>query len=103
MTKRSIAIAALGLVLAANAHAQSGGSEDPPTETIARNCMACHGVDGISPGAIPTIYRKSADYLAERMIAFRDGKRDSTVMGRILQGFADDDIRKLAEYFAAEK
>lgn len=92
------------LLLATGARAQDQAkNEGPATATIARNCMGCHGVNGLSPGAIPTLYGKTADFLAERMKAFRDGKRDSTIMGRILHGFADDDIRKLADYFASLK
>lgn len=83
------------------ARAQEGGG--PSIETIARNCTGCHGLDGKSPGAIPTIYQKSADWMTQRLIEFRDGKRESALMGRIMKGFADEDIRKLAEYFADQK
>ena len=102
--KHSAAIVfATCLVLTGSARAQGAGDEGPKTETIARNCTGCHGVDGKSPGAIPTINGKTADYLAERMMQFRDGKRESTVMNRIMKGFADDDIRRLAEYCADRK
>ena len=102
MMKRAAA-AALCLVLAAVAHAESPSSEGPPTETIARNCTGCHGPDGKSPGNIPVIAGKPADDLAKKMMEFRDGKRESTLMVRIMKGFADEDIRRLAEYFAGKK
>ena len=57
----------------------------------------------MSPGAIPTLAGKTADYLTLRMKELRDGTRPSTIMGRILKPFADEDIQKLAAYFAAEK
>lgn len=103
MMKRTIAVIALGLVLAASARAQSPQGEGPTTETIARNCMGCHGPDGKSPGKVPVIAGKPADELAKKMEEFRDGKRESTMMHRLMKGFADDDIRKLAEYFASKK
>jgi len=103
MMQRIIAAAALCLLLSAGARAESASGEGPPTETIARNCMGCHGPDGKSPGKIPVLAGKPADDLAKKMMEFRDGKRESAVMGRIMKGFADDDIRSLAEYFAGKK
>jgi len=107
MTKQAMAIiVAAVLLLAVVARAQEKGQEQdqgPQTVTIVRNCMGCHGVNGISPGAIPTIAGKSAAYLVERMTAFRDGTRESTVMGRLLKGFDDEDIRRVADFFADEK
>jgi len=88
------------LALTAAAQAQGSGGEGPRTETIARNCTGCHGPDGKSPGAVPTLAGKPADYLVARMMQLRDGMRESTVMNRILKGFADEDIRKIANYFA---
>jgi cytochrome c553 len=102
MTKKFIVLTALAacFVLGAAAQAQDSDGEGPRTETIARNCTGCHGPDGKSPGAIPTLAGKAADYLAERMMQLRNGTRESTVMNRILKGFADEDIRKMADYFA---
>jgi sulfide dehydrogenase cytochrome subunit len=101
MTKRTAAVVlAAALVLAGSAQAEEPG---PTTETIARNCMGCHGLNGKSPGADPTIYGKSADYLVQRLAEFRDGKRDATVMNRVMKGFADEDIRGLADYYASRK
>jgi len=102
MRGKFIPLAAFAVCLAvtAAAQAQEAGNEGPRTETIARNCTGCHGPDGKSPGAIPTLAGKTADYLAERMTQFRNGARESTVMDRILKGFADEDIRKIADYFA---
>ena len=67
------------------------------------SCAGCHGTDGKSPGAIPTIAGKSADFIETALNDFRSGKRDSTVMGRHAKGYADDEIRLVAEYFANRK
>lgn len=82
---------------------QGPEGQGPTTESIARNCTGCHGIDGKSPGSIPTIYGKSADWMAERLKEFRDGKRDSTIMQRIIKPFADSDIQAIAKYFATRK
>ena len=74
MTTRTTAIVfASVLLLATGARAQDQAKdrakaerEGPATVTIARNCMACHGVNGLSPGAIPTLYGKTADFLDQR-------------------------------------
>lgn len=100
---RIMAAAAVYLLLSAGARAERPSGEGPPTETIARNCTGCHGPEGKSPGKIPSLAGKAADDLAKKMMEFRDGKRESAIMGRIMKGFADDDIRGLAEYFAGKK
>lgn len=91
------------LALVYSSVARAEDSQGPTTESIARNCTGCHGVDGKSPASIPTIYGKSADWMAERLKEFRDGKRDSTIMQRIIKPFADSDIQAIAKYFATRK
>lgn len=93
----AIAAGALALVVA-TAHA-----EGPSVETIARNCMGCHGEDGVSPGNMPTIYGKSKEWTIQRLEEFRSGDRESTIMGRIMKAFAEEDIEALAEYFSARR
>ncbi|RKZ94693.1 MAG: cytochrome c4 [Gammaproteobacteria bacterium] len=73
-------------------------------EVLARNCDGCHGTNGNSSGpAIPTIAGMSVDYLSESMEAYRDGDTQSTIMGRIMKGYTEEEIDKIAEYFAAKK
>jgi len=74
------------------------------TEMLARNCDGCHGTDGNSFGpAIPTIAGMSVDYLTETMEAYRDGDAQSTIMGRIIKGYTEEEVEQMAEYFAAKK
>ena len=106
MIKRLFIVFTLVLVCSSAARAedsQNSQGQGPTTEAIARNCTGCHGVDGKSPASIPTIYGKSADWMAERLKEFRDGKRDSTIMQRIIKPFADSDIQAIAKYFATRK
>lgn len=69
---------------------------------LANACAACHGTDGKSPGAIPSISGKPKSFLEQALKDFRSGKRDSTIMGRHAKGYGDEDIRLLAEYFASK-
>lgn len=64
------------------------------------SCEGCHGTDGRSPGAIPTIAGKSADYLREALEDFRSGDKEATVMDRHVKGYSEEEIRLIAEYFA---
>ena len=67
---------------------------------LSNSCAACHGTDGKSPGAIPSIKGKSAEFIATSMKDFRAGTRSSTVMGRHATGYSDEEIQLIADYFA---
>ena len=69
---------------------------------LSASCEGCHGTNGRSPGAIPTIAGKSADYLRETMESFRSGDKESTVMGRHVRGYTEEEIRLIAEYFSSQ-
>ncbi|MGD8558474.1 MAG: cytochrome c [Gammaproteobacteria bacterium] len=66
-------------------------------------CNGCHGTDGKSSGAIPSIAGKSADYIAKAMQDFKQEKRPSTVMNRHAKGYSDAEIKLIADYFASKK
>ena len=70
---------------------------------LSNSCAGCHGTDGNSPGAIPSIQGKSADFIATALTEFRDGKRPSTVMGRHAKGYSDEEIKLIADHFAKLK
>jgi len=72
-------------------------------EMLSASCAGCHGTDGHSPGAIPDISGKSADFIRISMQEFRSGERESTVMGRQAKGYSDEEIRLIAEYFGKRK
>jgi len=67
---------------------------------LANSCAACHGTDGKSPGAIPSINGKSVEFLTKTLSGFRDGSRPSTVMGRHANGYSDNEIKHIAEHFS---
>jgi cytochrome subunit of sulfide dehydrogenase len=67
---------------------------------LASTCFACHGTDGKSAGTIPSIYGYPAETLYHNMMAFQDGTRPATVMGRHAKGYTDEEIRLIAEYLS---
>ncbi len=68
---------------------------------LSNSCAACHGTDGRSPGAIPSINGKSTQFLVQALHDFRDGKRVATVMGRHATGYSDEEIQLIADFFSS--
>jgi cytochrome subunit of sulfide dehydrogenase len=67
---------------------------------LANACAACHGPDGRSQGAIPSIDNLSAEDFTMALKAFRVDARKGTVMNRIAKGIDDGEISAMAAYFA---
>jgi len=69
---------------------------------LANTCAGCHGTHGASQGpAAPSIGGLSTDYLIEVMQAYKSGERAATIMGRIAQGYSDEEIAAMANFYAA--
>ena len=66
-------------------------------------CAACHGPDGRSQGAIPSIDRLPAEDFVAALKAFRTDARKGTVMNRIAKGVDDAEVSALAAYFAGRQ
>ncbi len=86
---------AVGVVASAQA--------DSRTRFMAANCAYCHGPDGKSRGAIPSLAGLEKAYFVDQMKAFRDGKRDATVMQKHAMGYTDAEYEALGAWFAAIK
>ncbi|RDH84758.1 MAG: cytochrome C [endosymbiont of Galathealinum brachiosum] len=76
--------------------------EISPSAMLANSCAACHGTDGKSPGAIPAINGKSAKFISESLKEFQSGARPSTVMGRHSNGYSEQEIQLIAEFFSSK-
>jgi sulfide dehydrogenase cytochrome subunit len=98
-------IVGAGLVcLGVGVQAASAADISPATAAnMARNCFGCHGPDGRSPGAIPGLNGKNADYIVKALADFRSGARPSTVMGRHAKGYSDAETQALAKYISSLK
>lgn len=82
--------------------ASSAAAESPPqlAPSGAASCSGCHAPAGIG-GLVPSIAGRPADEIVAAMTAFRADQRPSTVMNRIAKGFTDEEIRAIADWFAA--
>jgi len=69
-------------------------------DVLVNTCFSCHGPDGKSSGAMPTIAGKPKHYIETMMRNYRSGKTPSTVMMRIAKGFSDTEIAAIAKFFA---
>jgi cytochrome c553 len=68
----------------------------------ARPCTVCHGsTTQATPDALsPRIAGKSAGYLFNQLVSFRDGRRTYAPMVYLVQYMSDDYLREMASYFA---
>ena len=89
---------ALAALLAASPLAQAEISRGA---VMASTCFACHGTDGKSPGAIPSIFGIPEQSMIAMMNAFREDLRASTVMNRHAKGYTDEEITHIANYLSA--
>jgi cytochrome subunit of sulfide dehydrogenase len=85
------------------------GWENPPsvcashTKVIASTCFICHGPNGKSSSAIPSLAGQDKDYFITAMKEFREGKRDATVMKKYALGYTDEEYEAMGAYFAKVK
>lgn len=95
----AIAGAALGFAVAAGPACASD-----EIEAKAQMCVACHGQNGIptDPKTIPIIAGQQQSYLVKQLHDYRSGDRDNPVMSPIAKSLAQDDLRKIAAYFAVK-
>jgi len=84
------------------------GWENPPSvcashnRTLAATCFNCHGPNGKSNGAIPSLAGVAKADIVNAMKEFRSGKRDdyATVMKKYAAGYSDSEYEAMAEYFS---
>ncbi len=70
---------------------------------LAANCANCHGTDGKSTGAMPSLAGMNAALFTASMKAFKDGSRKATIMHQLSKGYSDEQIVLLAQYFSTQK
>jgi cytochrome c553 len=90
-----------GLCASGAAQAQAQALAAPPK---AETCVACHGVGGKSAVPMfPVLAGQTARYLYLQMRDFQEGRRKNDLMSPQIVGVTRDEMRALADYFAAQK
>ena len=78
----------------------AGGTQGMSFDKAAA-CTACHGQNGISVNAAwPTLAGQHEDYLLNALRQYRDGTRTDPVMTAQAALIAEEDVARLAAYFA---
>ncbi|MEQ1685583.1 MAG: c-type cytochrome [Burkholderiaceae bacterium] len=98
-----VLLTALGLLAAG---AQSAFATPQVEDSIAQRvlaCTGCHGAQGraASDGYYPRIAGKPAVYLYNQLLNFRDGRRQYTLMNKLLAPLSDAYLREIADHFAS--
>ncbi len=95
--------------LAFSASSLAFAADEKPVQTgasanmLANTCAGCHGTQGASAGpATPSIGGISPVYFEEVMQGFKKGEIKTTIMGRIAQGYSDEEIKAMADVFSKQ-
>jgi cytochrome c553 len=66
-------------------------------------CLSCHSANApVTDPVAPKLYHTRQSYLVSAIAAFRDGQRESAIMGPMVQGLSDQDVRDVAAYLAGD-
>jgi len=69
---------------------------------LAATCANCHGTNGHAVGEMKPLAGMAADKIVALVADFGSGVQDSTVMHQMAKGYTTEQIRLIAEYFAAQ-
>lgn len=96
-----VRIAGLTAIAATLLAAPAVAADDLAIAVLAGSCANCHGTDGHSPGAIPSLAGKAEADLLKSLTGFKSGQAKATVMTRLAKGYSDAQLAALARYFAS--
>jgi cytochrome c553 len=67
-------------------------------------CAACHGENGVpaDPKTTPIIWGQQSSYLYKELHDYHSGDRKSPIMAPVVKDLSLQDLRKIADYFAAK-
>lgn len=71
-------------------------------ELLVSMCVTCHGPDGAGSKKIPKLKGLKVSDIIESMKGFSTGEESSTIMIHHAKGYTDEEVRLMAEYFAAK-
>ena len=77
---------------------------DVNAQAIALNCSNCHRENSnVSKAQIPALERLSTQQLTQYLMDFKYGQTQATLMPRIVKGYSDKELAKVAEYLSQHK
>ena len=67
---------------------------------LALPCAGCHGPSGNSPGdTIPSINNLEKEYFINAFLDYKSGKRTNYLMRIIANGYSEEEIKILADFY----
>lgn len=98
---RGFSLIAIGALLALAATPSSASGDPARGKTKVATCVACHGQDGnaVDP-QYPRLAGQYADYLAQALHEYKDGRRNNAIMKGFAATLSDEDIDDVSAYFA---
>jgi cytochrome c553 len=97
--RTGVSVLLFGLILSTD----GAFAEDQLARSLAANCTSCHGPNGNSLGAIPSIAGLDKATIVAALQAFRDGARPATVMHQHAKGYTEQEFAVLADFFSSQK
>lgn len=101
MPKRASAIASGAIAVLAFAALPAIAADD--VESRVGACAACHGQNGMPTSPImPIIWGQQSNYLYKELHDYHSGARANPIMTPLAKGFSLEELRQVADYFAAK-
>ena len=69
---------------------------------MAANCANCHGTNGNSVGGMESLAGYDRDKFISVMKAFKSGEKPATIMHQLSQGYTDEQVAAMADFFASQ-
>ena len=96
------AIIIFAAILLAGASIPTLAADNTEGRNWAATCTGCHGTNGYSEGGMPLLAGLDKAYIVNAMKEFKAGTKPATVMHQHAKGYSDEQIDRIAEFFAAQ-
>jgi cytochrome subunit of sulfide dehydrogenase len=72
---------------------------------LAATCANCHGTDGrgVPDGGIPLINQLTSDQILTRLIEYRSGAREGTIMPQLTKGYSEEQLEIIAKQLGKQQ
>jgi sulfide dehydrogenase cytochrome subunit len=70
---------------------------------LSLSCMNCHGSNGVSTSAMPSIAGIDKKFLYKTLISFKKNKIENTIMRHHTRGFSNKELKMIADYYSKQR